>query len=50
MQAREGDYAIFMRKAAVEIEFEGTRYLIVPQSAILLLVRDKEDVPQSWPD
>lgn len=40
MQARIGDQAIFFRKAAVEITFEGTRYLVVPQAAILVLVRD----------
>lgn len=39
MQARPGDYAIFLRKASVEIKFEGTTYLIVPQGAILLLDR-----------
>lgn len=43
LQARIGDYAIFFRKAAVEITFEGTRYLVVPQAAILTLVRDAED-------
>ena len=32
-----------MRNAAVEIEFEGTKYLIVPHAAILLLVRDNEE-------
>jgi chaperonin GroES len=40
MQAREGDYALFFRKAAVEISFEGERYLVIPQTAILALVRD----------
>jgi chaperonin GroES len=39
LQAAEGDYAIFLREAAVEIEFEGKKYLIVPHSAILALVR-----------
>ncbi|MDX1623019.1 MAG: co-chaperone GroES family protein [Gemmatimonadota bacterium] len=39
MQARPGDYAIFLRKAAVEVKFEGKTYLIVPQGAILLLDR-----------
>jgi co-chaperonin GroES (HSP10) len=43
MQARVGDYALFFRKAAVEITFEGKRYLVVPQAAILVLVR-KEDL------
>ena len=39
MQARAGDYALFFRKAAVEITFEAERYLVVPQAAILALVR-----------
>ena len=41
MQARTGDYALFFRKASVEITFEGDRYLVVPQAAILALVRDE---------
>jgi hypothetical protein len=41
MQARAGDYALFFRKAAVEITFEGDTYLVIPQSAILALVRDR---------
>jgi chaperonin GroES len=41
MQARRGDFALFFRKAAVEITFEGSRYLVVPQTAILALVRDE---------
>jgi co-chaperonin GroES (HSP10) len=41
MQARPGDYALFFRKAAVEITFEAERYLVVPQAAILALVRDE---------
>lgn len=40
MQARVGDYAIFFRKAAVEITFENERYLVVPQAAILALSRE----------
>ena len=43
MQARTGDYALFFRKAAVEMTFEGERYLVVPQAAILALVRHAED-------
>ena len=39
VQARVGDYAIFFRRAAVEITFEGTKYLVVPQAAILVIVR-----------
>jgi co-chaperonin GroES (HSP10) len=40
MQAKVGDYALFLRNAAVEIEFENEKYLIVPHGAILLIVRD----------
>lgn len=40
VQARVGDFAIFFRKAAVEISFEDKEYLVVPQAAILTLVRD----------
>ena len=43
VQARVGDYAIFFRRAAVEISFEGNKYLVVPQAAILTLVRE---IPQ----
>jgi chaperonin GroES len=39
MQAQVGDYALFFRKAAVEITFENKAYLVVPQAAILVLVR-----------
>jgi chaperonin GroES len=39
MQARVGDHAIFFRKAAVEISFEENKYLVVPQAAILVLIR-----------
>jgi chaperonin GroES len=39
LQANEGDYAIFLRESAIEIEFEEKKYLIVPHSAILALVR-----------
>ncbi len=40
MQARCGDFALFFRKASVEITFEGERFLVVPQAAILALVRE----------
>ena len=43
MQSRVGDHAIFFRKAAVEITFEEKKYLVVPQAAILVLIRD--DLP-----
>jgi chaperonin GroES len=45
MQAEVGDYALFFRKASVEITFENKVYLVVPQAAILVLVREAERPP-----
>ncbi len=39
-QAELGDYALFLNKAAIEIKVESQEFLIVPQSAILVLIRD----------
>ncbi len=39
-QAELGDYALYLNKAAIEIKVENDHYLIVPQSAILVLIRD----------
>ena len=43
MQARVGDSAIFLKKASIEIQYNEHTYLVVPQSALLVLLRD--DVP-----
>lgn len=40
LQAKEGDYCMFLRNAAIEIEFEQKKYLVVPHSAILLIIRE----------
>ncbi|MBD3377078.1 co-chaperone GroES [candidate division KSB1 bacterium] len=40
MQARIGDYTLFLRKAAVEVRLDNESYLIVPYSALLIVVRD----------
>lgn len=52
MQVRIGDYALFFRKAAIEITFEDERFLVVPYGAILVLVRgdDGEPVPDQLPE
>lgn len=48
VQAQVGDYAIFFRRAAVEITFEDNRYLVVPQAAILVLIRKPFPEDESW--
>ena len=52
MQAQEGDYVLFMRTAAVEITFEKRAYLIVPNGAVLVLVREgfEAEAPGWTPD
>ena len=42
-QAEIGDYALYLGKASIEVEIEKKEYLIVPQSAILSLIRDDID-------
>ena len=42
LQAKEGDLAIFLLSGATEVMYEGDKYFIVPQSAILLLEREDD--------
>ena len=42
LQAKEGDLAIFLLNGATEVMYEGEKYFIVPQSAILMLEREEE--------
>ena len=40
LQPKTGDLAIYLQNSGYEIEFKNERYVIVPHSAILLLIRD----------
>lgn len=40
MQVRVGDHALFFKKAAIEVRYEGQTFLVVPQSAVLIVTRD----------
>lgn len=42
LQAKEGDLAIFLLSAAIQVMYEGDKYFIVPQSVILMLERDED--------
>jgi len=42
LQAQEGDLAIYLQKGAVEVMYEGEKYVIVQQNAILMLERDED--------
>jgi chaperonin GroES len=40
LQPKEGDLAIYLQKSGWEIEFNKEKYVIIPHSAILMLIRD----------
>ena len=40
LQVHRGDRAIYLRRDAVEIKFDTEKYVVVPHSAILVLVRN----------
>jgi co-chaperonin GroES (HSP10) len=42
LQPKTGDLAVYLQKNGYEIEFNREKYIIVPHSAILMLVRDEE--------
>ena len=45
LQARKGDYAVFLRRDAVEVQIDGSEYLIVGHAGILILIRDRLPLP-----
>ena len=40
LQPRIGDQAVYLQNSAIEIEFNNEKYVVVPHSSILLLLRD----------
>ena len=40
LQAEPGDHAFFLQSEAIDLRYDGTKYMIVPHSAILALVRE----------
>ena len=41
LQPKEGDLAVYLQNSGWEIEFNQEKYLIVPNNAVLLLIRDE---------
>jgi co-chaperonin GroES (HSP10) len=41
LQSKIGDLAIFLSRDAIDVQYEGEKYFIVPQNSILLLERDE---------
>lgn len=50
LQIKEGDLAIYLQKHAFEIEYDHIKYVIVPQSAILLVIREniEKESPENY--
>lgn len=42
LQAKEGDLAIYIQRNAIELEYDDEKYVIVPQSSILMLERSED--------
>jgi co-chaperonin GroES (HSP10) len=41
LQARKGDYAVYLRREGIDVEIDGSTYQIVGHGSILLLIRDR---------
>lgn len=41
LQAQQGDLAVYLQNAGHEIEFNNQKYIILPHSAVLMLIRDE---------
>lgn len=46
LQVKEGDFAIFLRREAIEIDYDQKKYLIIPHAAVLAAVREKFTAPE----
>ncbi len=42
LQASYGDLAIYLQNQAYELEYKNKKYIIVPQSAVLMLIRETD--------
>ena len=42
LQAKEGDVAIYLQRNAIELEYDGEKYVIVTQNSILMLERSED--------
>jgi len=41
LQVREGDTCIFLRNAGIEIEYNREKLIVIPQSSILVVLREE---------
>lgn len=45
LQASKGDFALYLRRDSIEVEIDANKYVIVPHSSILLLIREPAQLP-----
>lgn len=43
LEVEVGDYALYMKKFAIDIKYQDEEYIIVPMSGILVVERDDDD-------
>jgi co-chaperonin GroES (HSP10) len=46
LQARKGDFAMYVRSSAFELSLEGKKFFVVPYSAVLALLREDWETPE----
>ena len=46
IQPQPGDLAVYLQKSAYEMVFNKQRYVVVPNSALILLIRDEDIHPE----
>jgi co-chaperonin GroES (HSP10) len=44
LEVEVGDYALYLKKFAIDIKYQDEKYIIVPVSGILVVERDKDDL------
>lgn len=45
LQAKKGDYVMYIRSSAFELNLEGKKYFVVPYSSVLVLLREDWETP-----
>lgn len=47
LQVEVGDYALYLKKFAIDIKYHDDEYIIVPMSGILVVERDEDNIDLS---
>ena len=50
LQAEKGDFVLYVKNAAYEVNLEGKKYFVVPNSAVLVLLREDDWDTAALPD